>query len=250
MRNRFLIGAIGVVLCAGSVLADTRIEFKTTEGTGDLTAFTIAQGKIRTDGDKNTTVILDPGAGVMTVLDHGKKTFMKITRADLDALVKQLEDMMAQVPPEMRQMMAARMGGAGAAVVMAPTGQSSTVAGKSCKIYQMTATGRVVSETCLAEVSAIDISAADRATLQAAAAWSKDLTDSFAKTPIGSIGDSIPFKGGLIPLRSTTIAANGTRNTSEFAGVSTAAVTADTFAIPADYKEQKLGMGRGRGGRP
>ena len=248
MRNKILVGAIGVVLCAGSVLADTRLEFKTTEGTGDLKGLTIAQGKIRTDADNNTSVILDPGAGVMTVLDHGKKTFTKITKADMEALVKQLEDTMAQVPPEMRQMMAARMGGAGAAVSMAPTGQSSTVGGKACKVYQMTATGRVVSESCLAEVSAIEISAADRATLQAAAAWSKDLTDALAKTPLGRIGDSIPFRGGLVPLRSTTIAANGTRNTSEFSGVSTAAVTADTFAIPADYKEQKMGMGRGRGG--
>ena len=109
------------------------------------------------------------------------------------------------------------------------------------------ATGRVVAETCLAEVSAITLTASDRATLQAARAWAKDITDTFAKTPLNGISNSIVFRDGLGPLRSTSIASNGTRNTSEFSGVSAATVTADTFAIPAGYKEEKFGMGRGRG---
>jgi len=251
MRNRVLICTLGVALATTSLLADTRIEYKTTEGAGDLSGFVIAQGKIRTDADKTTSVILDPGAGVMTVIDHSKKTFMKITKADIDAMIKQLEDMMASIPPEARQMMAGRMGGAGAgaAVAMTPTGESATVAGKSCKIYNTTVGGKLVAESCLGEPSAIDLSAADRATMQAAMAWAKELTDSLAKTPFGRIGDSMPFKTGGIPLRSTKIASNGARSTSEFTGVNNGAVAADTFTVPAGYKEEKLGMGgRGRGG--
>jgi hypothetical protein len=212
---------------------------------GDLTAFTNCPGKIRTDGDKNTTVILDPGAGVMTVLDHGKKNVH--------------ED--HQGRPRCFGETTRRHDGAGSAGNASADGRpdgwrrrcrrdgahGTVVHGGGKELQDLPDDGN---GTCgFGDVpgprfSAIDISAADRATLQAAAAWSKDLTDSFAKTPIGSIGDSIPFKGGLIPLRSTTIAANGTRNTSEFAGVSTAEVTADTFClIPADYKEQKAGHG-------
>jgi len=91
--------------------------------------------------------------------------------------------------------------------------------------------------------------AADRATLQAAMAWSKELSDALAKTPVGRVGDSIPFRGGMFPVRSTTVATDGTRHTSEFSGVSNAAAPAGTFDVPAGYKEVKIEMPRiGRGG--
>lgn len=251
MRNRILVCAFGVVLATGSLLADTRIDFKTTEGTGgDMTSLIIAQGKIRTDSGK-TSVILDPGGGVMTLIDHSKKTFTRINKADLDAFAKQLADMMAGMPPEVQKMMAGRMGGGGgnAVVDFQPTGASSSVAGKPCKVYQMTLAGKVHSESCLADASAIDIPASDRATMQAALAWSKELTDSLSKGPLGRFGDSVPFRNGLVPVRSTTFNADGSRNTSELSGVSTSAVSADTFAMPAGYKEQKLDLPKiGRGG--
>ena len=249
MKHKVLVCAVGVLLATGSLLADTRLDFKTTEGTGgDLTSLTIAQGKIRTDSGKTTTVLLDPGAGAMTLIDHTKKTFTKITKADLDAIVKQLTDMMAGMPPEVQKMMAGRMGGrgGGAVVDFQPTGAASNVGGRPCKVYQMSIAGKLQSESCLAEAASIDIPAADRATMQAAMAWSKELTDSLAKTPLGSMGNSVPFKNGMIPVRSTTFASDGSRNTSELAAVSTASVSADTFAVPADYKEQPLPkIGRG-----
>jgi hypothetical protein len=159
--------------------------------------------------------------------------------------------MMASIPPEMRQMMAGRMGGAGAAVNFAPTGKTETIAGKQCQVYTTTVAGRAIAESCLADLSAITVPAADRATMVAAVAWAKDLMESFTKIPmLGNMANSVPFRGGMVPLRTTTIESNGTRNTSEFAGVSNAAVSADTFTVPAGYKEQKVNMGRGRGGRP
>lgn len=252
MRHKFLACAFGVLLATGSLLADTRIEFKTTEGTGgDMTSVLIAQGKIRTEAGSNTSIIIDPGAGVMTLIDHSKKTFTKLTKADIDAFAKQLEDMMAQIPPEMRQMMASRMGGAGGASVVdfQPTGESSTVAGKPCKVYKTTMMGKVTSESCLADASVIDIPAADRATMQAAMAWAKQMTEQLSKGPLGRMGGSIPFRTGLVPVRSTTFDSNGARNTSELTGVSTAPIGADAFAIPAGYKEQKVEMPKiGRGG--
>jgi hypothetical protein len=251
MKNRILVCAFGVILATGSVLADTRIDYKTTEGTGgDLTSFIIGQGKIRTDASKSTTVILDPTAGVMTVIDHDKKTYMKIAKADLDAFAKQLADMLAQVPPEMQKMIAGRMGGSGGAVVdMQPTGATATVGGKPCKVYQMSVSGKVKSESCLADPASIDIAAADRATMQAAMAWSKELMDAMSKSPLGRFGDALPFKTGGFPVRSTTFGSDGSRNTSELASVSNAALPADTFATPAGYKEQKMDLPKiGRGG--
>jgi hypothetical protein len=102
----------------------------------------------------------------------------------------------------------------------------------------------------MADPSAIDVSAADRATMAASMAWAKELTDTMAKAPMmGQVASSMPFRNGMMPVRTTMIDANGARTTTEFAGVSNAAIPAAMFAVPSGYKEQKLPtMGRGRGG--
>jgi len=253
--------SIAVLIAAATVAfyADTKIEFKATENGGSsMIAFLIGQGKVRADADQNTSVMLDPTAGVMTMIDRDKKSYMKITRADMQQMaqmIAQLEQQMANVPPEMRQMIQGRMAGAGGAsgaqaAVVTDTGEKATVAGKSCRIFRTTQGGRTTAETCMADPSALDIPAADRATMTAAMAWAKELTDTLAKSPMmASMMNAQPFRSGLVPIRSTTIAADGTRKTSELVGVTTAALPADTFTVPSGFTEQKLPtMGRGRGG--
>jgi len=258
MTTRTLVAAVAFVLGSAAMLAaDTKIEYKATEGGGAGMGTTlIGSGKIRSDTDATNSVIIDPNptTGAMYLIDHTRKSVTKITRADLDAILKQMNDMMAQIPPEMQAMIKGRMGNAPG---MPPpsktvdTGERATVAGKSCRIFRTTnAGGQVTAESCMADPSAIEISAADRATMTAAMAWSKDLMDKMADGPFGRFMDASPFKNGLVPLRSTTI--NGTtRKTSEFVGTSSAALPADTFNIPAGYKVDTLQsmMGRGRGGR-
>ncbi|HXT70707.1 MAG TPA: hypothetical protein VN700_13175 [Vicinamibacterales bacterium] len=240
--------------------ADSRIEFKVTEGKGStLEAIMIGQGKIRTDADKTSSVVMDPTAGTITMIDHAKKTFTRMTKADidsmaaqLDGMMKQMEQAMANMPPEMKEMMKGRMGAMGSApaIETVDTGKSGTAAGKPCRIIQTKSMGKVVTESCMGDASAIDVPAADRATLVAAMGFFKDLADKLSKGPLGRIGSATPFQGGGVPLRSTTFAADGSRNTSEFSGVVTTTIPAEVFAVPAGYREQKMEMpGRGRGGR-
>ena len=229
----------------------SRIEFKATEGGGStLTTILIGQGKIRSNADQNTSVILDPTAGTTTILDHSRKTFTRIGRAELKQLVDmmaQLEQAMASIPPEMRERMAGRMGGPQA--VTSATNERATVAGKSCVIYRSMLKEQMTAEYCMADASVIDLPAADRATMIAAMAWSKELADALAKGPMGRFADSSPFRDGQIPLRQTTMSGQ-TRRTSEFVSAGAAALDAGTFTVPPDYKEQKIDMsGRGRGGR-
>jgi uncharacterized protein DUF4412 len=255
---RKLIGfAILFAAATVAVSADTKIEFKATENGGSsMNSILIGQGKIRSDADQNTTVIIDPGVGAMTMIDRTKKTYTTITRADLNQMTQmlaQLEQQMGNMPPEMRQMMQGRMAGMGggqAPAVVTDTGQTATVAGKSCRIFKTTQGERTTAETCMADPAALDIPAADRATVTAAMAWAKELTDTLAKAPMmGQLATASPFRNGLVPIRSTTIETDGTRKTSELVGVSNSALPGDTFAIPAGFKEQKLAMpGRGRGG--
>lgn len=257
--SRVAATTVASVLFATAVtLADSRIEFKITEGTG--TAFQsilIGQGKIRQDSDKNTSAILDPAAGVMTVLDHSKKTYTRLTRADIDQLaktlddaMKQMEQAMASMPPQMQERMKGMMGGASGAVEVVDTGKAGSVAGRSCQVFQTKTMGKLLGESCLADASAIELPASDRATVAAAMAWGKEIAEKLAKGPLAAIGSALPFRGGLVPLRSTTFASDGSRTTSEFIGVTNAATSAETFAVPPGYTEKKIELPKGRGGRP
>lgn len=257
MRIRTFVSilALGIGLWSAALLADTRIEYKVTEGGGtSANSLLIGQGKVRFDAE-NTSAIMDPAdGGSMTLIEHTKKTFTRITRADLEQMVKMIADLeqqMASMPPQVRQMMAGRMGGAAAdRAVTTDTGQKATVAGKSCRIFRTMRGEKATAEYCMADPSAIEISAADRATMASAMAWSKELSEAFAKSPtMGQMADATPFRDGLVPLRTTLIAADGSRKTSEFVGATSGALAAELFAVPAGYKEQKLPtMGRGRGG--
>lgn len=260
--RRIATATVVCVLAAGAVaLADSRITFKTTEGKSTtLDSILVGHGKLRTDADKTTSVIVDPGAGTMTMLDHTRQTFIRMTRADIEKMaamaadmMKQMEQAMANVPPEMREMMKGRMGGmagGGApAIEYVDTGKTATVAGQSCRIFQGKTMGRIATEMCMGEPSAIQLPAADRATLMSAMGFFKDLASKLNSGPMARLGNASPFMGGMVPLRSTTIGMDGSRNTSEFEGVTTAAISAETFAVPASYKETKMEMpGRGRGG--
>ena len=259
--SRIAVATVVMTLAANAAMrADSRIEFKVTEGKGSsLEAIMIGQGKIRTDADKTTSVIMDPAAGTLTMIDHAKKTFTRLSKADiesmaaqLEGMMKQMEQQMANMPPEMRERMKGMMGGAaGAAIETVDTGKSGTAAGRPCRIFQTKAMGRTATESCVGDASAIEIPAADRATLVAAMGFFKDMADKLSKGPLGRIGGATPFQGGGVPLRSTTFAQDGSRNTSEFSGVVATTIPAEVFAVPAGYKEQKLEMpGRGRGGRP
>jgi hypothetical protein len=251
MKN--LTGALVLTFLAASsaaLLADTTVQFKTTEGTGSsVNTILVSHGKMRAEADANTAVIIDPAAQTMMMIDHSKKTVTTMTKADFDQ-VTQLIAQMDQMPPEMKQMMASRMGGAGQAFTTADTGERATVAGKSCRIFRTSQGTRTTQETCYGDPSAIDVPAADRPTLMASLDWLKGVMDTLAKAPMmGQMLQGIPFRDGLVPLRMTSYDDKGAKTTSEFTGVSTAPIDAAMFGVPSGYKTAKMSLGgRGRGG--
>jgi hypothetical protein len=247
-----------VLAASAAALADSRIEFKVTEGSG--TAFQsilIGQGKIRQDADKTTSAILDPGGGTITVLDHTRKTYMRLTRADIDQLsntlddwTKQMEQPMNPLPASMQERMKGLMGAGAGSVEVVDTGQSGTVAGRSCRIFQTKVLAKVFTESCMADPSVIELPASDGATVASAVAWAREIGEKLMKGPLAAVGTAFPFRGGLVPLRSTIVASDGSRSTSEFTGVTNADAPADSFAVPAGYAEKKIELPKGRGGGP
>ena len=238
------------------VAADSRITFKATEGQGStVQSVLIGHGKVRVDADKTSSIILDPEGRRMILLEHNRKVFIRLTRQDVEQLIvglaemeKKMEATMATMPPEMRERMKAMMSQAGpsggGATEVVETTERGTAAGKPCVVFRVSTAGRVTNESCMGEPSAIDLSVSDRRTLAAALALSNEIMNMLPKGPLATFVAGNPLRGGLIPLRSTDFAANGTRNTSEFAGVVTESIPAETFAAPEGYKEQKLDLPR------
>jgi hypothetical protein len=248
------------VCLSAALSADTRIQFKTIEGSGaKMETVLIGGGRIRMDMDTTTSLLVVPADGAMIIVDHSKKTVMRITRADMEQIgkmmgdmMKQMEDAMAKMPPEVKAKMAASgmgMPGSGPAPVTAATTEKSTVAGRACQIYRTTLNGQTTAEYCMADPATIDMAPADRQTFNAAMAMMKDITSTLAKGPMAQMmAGANPFHNGMVPLRTTMITGT-TKQVSEFVSSTVVTHPAGTFDIPAGYKEEKLPFpGRGRGG--
>lgn len=254
MTLRPLIFAIACALPLGTVLADARISYQSTEGGGaQMESVLIGHGKVRSDAGRDTSVIIDAGTGTMIILDHGKREFTRLGQAEMEQMsaalnsaMRQMEQAMANVPPEMREQMRGMMGGAlpgmgGEAMVkVEDTGRRDTVAGYACTIYQTRVSGRLVNEQCMGSASVLDgLPAADRDTLERAMRTTTRMLEDLSSGPLSQFADMSPFKAGLVPLRVTDIEGSR-RGTSEFTGIDTASLDAGLFAVPSGYREQKL----------
>ncbi len=260
MKIRVLVlsAAVACAMPAADAWADARIDFRATEGGGaSIKSLSIGQGKLRSDADAKTSVIMDPDSGTMTILQHDKRKYIRMGRAELEQMsaalksaMAQMEQSMASLPPAVRAQMEGAMGGTlGAAggqpmVKVVQTNQRDTVAGHTCTIHQTRSQGRVVSEACMGSTAVLDgLSTADRRTLDNALAMTTKLAETMFQGPLGNMVDLGPFKAGLFPLRVTDIDGGG-RATSEFSGVKTGNLSADLFAIPSGYREEKIEIPR------
>lgn len=252
------LAALLALALPAAALADARISFQATEGGGaDIRGLLIGHGKVRSDADGDVSVIMDPANGSMTLLDHGKREFTRIGRAEMEQMsgalneaMAQMEAAMANMPPEVRAQMQGMVGGAlpgmgGEAMVrVVDTGERDRVAGHSCTIFRTQVQGRTVNESCMGDASVLSgLSAADRATLDGVMAMTRDMVESLASGPLAQFADMTPFKQGLVPLRVTDLD-GGRRATSEFAGIDSGSLPADLFQVPAGYREQKIEMPR------
>lgn len=256
MIRSALVLALICALPAGTALADARVDFRATEGGGaSIQSLFIGHGKLRSDADASTSVIMDPGSGSMTILQHDQRKYIRMGRAEIEkmsgalgAAMAQMEQALADLPPDMRAQMQGMVGGAlggtgGQPMVqVVQTGQRDNVAGYACTIYQTQMQGRTVGESCMGSTSVLDaLSAADRRILDSALAMTQELAEGMAQGPLANMVDLGPFKAGLFPLRVTDID-NGRRATSEFAGIDDSSLSAELFAVPSGYREEKIEM--------
>jgi hypothetical protein len=242
-RHTARIGLCCAVLAglASPALADTRLVYKTTAGSGgSMQAVLVGHGKLRIDADAATSAIVDPAASETIVLEHKSKSFIRLGRAEMEQLLgmmKQVEQMMANMPPEVREQLKAAMGG-GALVSVVKTERTDTVGGRACVVSETRMKDELIGETCDAPLSSLGLPEGDLATLAKASRMMQDMTSKLA-AGMADMVKRLALPSDMLPLRSTVIQ-NGQRNSSELVAVEREALAAGLFSVPDGYKQRTL----------
>jgi hypothetical protein len=122
------------------------------------------------DGRLTTSAIFLGETDQMYMIDHDKKTYMVMDKAQIDAMaqqmsaaMQQMQEALAQVPPEQREMMERMMKGRmqtenyepPAPQVVTDLGESGSVNGVACQWKQLTRDGQLESKVCVSDENAI-----------------------------------------------------------------------------------------------
>ena len=260
--------AAAAVTAAPLVAADgILIAHKVTSNGNTMTSQTqIEKTRMRTevtgpDGRKQI-LIFDGGAQVMRMIDEGGKTYSEMTKADVDRVsgqmqgaMAQLQQQMANMPPEARARMEAMMQGAGRGMAgMAAqrpeyrkAGGTERVGRWTCDKYEGVRNGAKVSEMCTVDPSVVGFAAADFAvTKQFAEFFMKLMPQGVDR--IFSVGTAGPAGFSGIPVKSVNYDNSGkVTSTTELTDVTRQNFAEALFAVPAGFQKRDFpGAGRGR----
>lgn len=247
---RFVLALSAALLFSATVRADLRIEYEGEKG-GSISTMLLAGGKIRVDADANHSIIMDPAAGTMVTIDHGKRRYTRIGPQEMAAMqakvreaMAELEQAMANVPPELRaqmEQMAGGMLGGKPIVATAASGRSETIDGITCSFHRIEALGQMVAEICLARLEEIPwLGSEERATFAAVHRMQQQMLEGMRQGPLASLTAS-PFALEGLPLVQVDHS-RGKPSRSVLARVSREALPAGLFEPPAGYREEKLNL--------
>ena len=259
----------GMVLClaaSGPALAADGIRIVqrvTIDGTAQTSEVRIAKDRMRADisdpsSGAKQLVVFDATRQVVDIISPDTKTYMEITKAQIEQMTAQAQQMMqtamANMPPEQRAQMEAMMRGRGMGSMMAAVKTTYHKTGTdhvgrwTCDKYEGFQNEKKVTDLCTVDPNAIGLAAADVQTLNQLVEFFKSLSPASATMFEIGHGESQGFSG--IPVRTSTSTA-GRSVTSELTDVVRENLPDALFQIPAGYQEQPFmgGMGGMRGGR-
>ena len=199
----------------------------------------------------------------MLVINHKDKTynrmdeafFKEINQKMLEAK-KLMDEQLAKMPPEqremMKKMMGKMMGGAMGGeekknTKFVKTSRTGKFAGYSCKITEYLINDKKRRELCIASVS--DIKGANEAfvAMKGMSEMFKDLFQSISKA-LPMLTDANPFheieKLDGFPIAITEFEKNKPGKSDELVSIESKSFAKNFFSPPSGYKEKKLDMGR------
>jgi hypothetical protein len=263
------LAAIGVAACTSvSLLAADGVVIAgrtTSNGQTTTTQTQITKDKMRAEmagaGSVSQVVIFDGTRSVIHIVDMQRRTYMEMTKAQVEqmaqqltAVMAQMEQMMAGMSANERAAMGRMMRGGGGMAAMAPPPKpefrkvgTDRVAQWTCDKYEGTANGQKVTEVCTVDPSAIGLTAADMNVMRQLGDMFKGLTQMVQQAAsvmnIGRIEDQ-GYAG--LPVRHINVT-SGT--TTELTGVTRQDIPDAQFQVPAGFTKQDMPMMGGMGGR-
>jgi|CXWL01.1.fsa_nt_gi hypothetical protein len=236
--------ALFVALATTTATAeDLTISFKS--GDGGVATHYFTKDRVRMNSGKTDTM-MEFASGKIVSIDHKKKEYFEMTIAELDATMKgvaaQMEEAMANVPPQMRGQMAKMMGG-GASEVTVTKGATKTIAGYPCQTYTVSMGTTMTRETCNSTALTPPF---DPAHFEKMSRVSIPMIQGMDKM----IKKMSEIQGiALMERTSTSMMGRKSDTSMEATAVGKSAIAADVFAMPAGYKRidsplKNLKMGR------
>ncbi len=236
-----LLAAVPTGAWAGVTIKQEMKDLKQGQVTGEV-VYHLDAGRLRiitTEGKRHNDVIFIASENTIYFIDHKKKVVRVMDEASIKKMREKLEEAMKaleNMPPEIRKMMPAGMGGGSIEIEPGATGQ--TVGRFTCRIYRILMGTTPLAETCNAPLGTLKIQQAELRTLRGMAALMEPMVQSTGGNA-GMAAFSESAEG--YPVR--TIIFDKTGNPAREHLV-TSAVREDfadaVFALPAGYKRKKM----------
>ena len=189
-----LLGCVAWRAQAGTVIQQVERAIGNSQSRQTVTIYLDA-GKLRVEGENPDSgkylLIFDNARQVMQMAELAKGSYMEITKAQVEAMGGQMQQMMqqmqaqlAQIPPEeramMEQMMRQQMGNVGGnappPVTVREKNRGETVGPFTCTRYEVLTGGQVTQEICAAALSQLRLDASAFATFKALAEFFEPLS--------------------------------------------------------------------------
>ncbi len=209
---------------------DLTITFKSSDGA--ITTHYFSKDQIRFNRGRTDT-IMEFASGTIVSVDHEKKQYSQMTLTEIDETMKglgaQMEQAMANVPPQMREKMSKMMGGTTADATVTE-GEMRTIAGYPCQMYTVTMGANMTQESCNSTAITPPF---DPANFQKLARVSIPMVQGMDKL----IAKMSEVKGiSLMNHTSMSMMGRKVDTTVEATEVKKGALGPDVFALPKGYK--------------
>jgi hypothetical protein len=224
---------------------DLTITFKASDGA--TTTHYFSKDRIRMNNGRTDT-IMEFASGKIVTIDNEKKEYSEMTVAEIDAAMQgmsaQMEQAMANVPPQMREKMAGMMGGAGAEATVTK-GATKTIAGYPCQTWTVAMGSTMTQESCNSTALTPPFDPANFQKLTRVSIPMMQGMDKMIKKMTEIQGISL--------MHHTTMNMMGRKTDTgmEATEVRKGAIAADVFATPAGYKQVESPLKKmGKAGGP
>jgi len=285
----FVVACFFVGLATRSEAADgVELVQKITSGTGGVqtSQFQIEKTRLRgeiTDATGATQVVVfDSTKQVVDIINMSQKTYMEMTREDVDRMGAQMQGamagmqgamagmqaqmaaQMAAMTPEQRAQMEAMMGRRGMAGMAGTAslgamaaaakpeyrrGGTSTVARWTCNVYEGFVNGQKTAEVCTVSAATLGFTPADFEVANQLSSFLQRLMPQ-AANQVAGFGTAANQGFDGLPVRSVTNI-GGQQTTTEVTAVTRQTFADSLFTVPAGFQKQDMmgmtGAGPGRG---